>query len=226
MKKMILLAFGLLFSLPLQAGQAWLTFKAGEAWRVEETSNMMGAPYKAVMSYKVEKTYPDGSALVKTEFVSVESGPSFDKLKPMANSPMLGKHMYFLYTTSGLIYGLMEGDPSMPGMPDHVKDLKTAANTRAFMASSPSPRDRFQLPPKALVAGKTAKVDEDGQAWTIKRLSDAKVGTAKCQVYAGNGPGGSVQDSVWYDPAGKRVLYRVLSQGEGKEKQESRQRRY
>ena len=209
-----------------------LVFKAGDTWKMQETTVMakvempgmesMNQPASASisqMTYTVEKVFPDKSALVSYATTSCKRGASLTDLKE-APLPNGGKPGYSLRTKDGRIFmvqgKMTSNDPNEQAMmdssgtnTDEVELLKSSKTTAKYLKvmRNQGPIDVIHIPAKSLKKGAKAKTE----GYAVTRLPDEAIEGVACEVYK------AVMDPMvetnWLDAKAGRIVKRTVVQG-------------
>ena len=215
-----------------KAAAGRFVYKVSDTWKLQETMVMakvempgmesgaqMPQASSAVMTYVVEKVFPNGSALVSKTPVSCSNGPSLKELKD-APLPNGGKPGYMLCTRDGRIF-MVQGkmtseDPAQQAMmdesgnTDEVALLKSSKTTAEFLKvmRNQGPLDAYRVPAKVLKVGGKTKIE----GYDVARIKDEALDGVTCEVYR------AVMDpmveTIWFDARAGRVVKRTIVQGD------------
>jgi len=175
--------------------QGMFKYSAGQTWKVEETSVMQGMPpSRSTMEIKVLKVLPGGIALSSWKPVKIETGPSLDKLTPLAKSPMLNQQFHRLLAPNGEQFQVQG---------PQVTDVEAAIESSMMSDADP-------IPGKPLKIGEKVQLKLADQTWTVTRLADDKVNDVPCAVYESKLS--SMTRTTCFDHSSSMMLRRKISQ--------------
>ena len=193
-------------------------YAPGDGWQVEDTLLVnIGASEtpstRGSFQYKVDRVLADGTAVVSSRIVRLQSGPSLKALRLVPLGPPEKPAQTLLMTAKGSVYG-----PYVK--PSDVDAARKTASLQDWRKRDPKPWIWYKIPLKELGVGASGVRALGPERWRITRLADGTAGGVACAVYEATLKSADVEikERTWFSAKRGAVLKREVTELRARDK--------